>query len=536
MLTITIDHQTTTVPEGATVLEAARKLGIEIPTLCFLDDIHDFPQLQCDSSHKSTSCLVCLVKWEGRMVPACATRVLDRMIIESESEEVRALRRTALELLLSDHLGDCIAPCVFACPAKMDVPGMLRSIKNGDMQNAIRIVKERIALPAALGRVCPRPCEKACRRKNVDFPVAICELKRFAADTDLGDESMEIPPCAPPSGKRIAILGAGVSGLSAAYYLRILGHEVAVFEKNTQCGGRLRNFEEDLLPKDVLETEVDSLLALDFSVFYGTEKNWENSGFWKRIHGDFDSILIASGPLSEENAKFLGIPREQSKIRVVPGTYQVLESDDFHFANVFAIGTAVRGEKAMIVRSAADAREVSEVIDRFVRDRSVRPISPLYSVRIKKMDGEQLQQLVPNGCEAPRKEPEDAGTDEFSLEEAAEQADRCLHCDCRGREQCKLLKYAKNYETRLDKYEDTHPIALKIQRSGQVIFEPGKCIKCGICITITKASAQPLGLSFVGRGFDVKIGVPFEETLETALGKLARECCEACPTAALVLQ
>ena len=116
---ITIDDQRVEVPAGATILDAAEKLGIEIPTLCFLKGYEP-----------STSCLVCVVKDRktGRIIPSCATQVTDGMEIDNDTDEVRDMRRTALELLLSEHVGDCLAPCFFACPAHMDIPLMPFSI------------------------------------------------------------------------------------------------------------------------------------------------------------------------------------------------------------------------------------------------------------------------------------------------------------------------------------------------------------------------------------------------------------------------
>ena len=150
-----IDHREVEVPPGATVLDAARALGIDIPTLCFRDG--------CEAA---TSCLVCLVKIaeHRRLVPACATAAAEGMEVESETAEVRQFRRSALELLLSDHLGDCLAPCWFTCPAHMDIPQMLRQVAAGQLHEAIATVKRDIALPAVLGRICPAPCEKSCRR------------------------------------------------------------------------------------------------------------------------------------------------------------------------------------------------------------------------------------------------------------------------------------------------------------------------------------------------------------------------------------
>src|SRR4030042_669968 len=140
---LVIDGRDVEVPAGATVLEAARRLGLDIPTLCYLEGLP-----------AATSCMACVVKVAGRdgLVPSCATRAEDGMRVESETEEVREARRAALELLLGDHLGDCIGPCHGACPAHMDIPRMIREIARGDLRAAIATVKARIALPAVLGR------------------------------------------------------------------------------------------------------------------------------------------------------------------------------------------------------------------------------------------------------------------------------------------------------------------------------------------------------------------------------------------------
>ncbi|GAH12534.1 unnamed protein product, partial [marine sediment metagenome] len=136
-----IDNKQIEVEDGATVLDAAKKLGIEIPTLCFLE-----------GRPPQTSCMVCLVKVNGReqLVPACATKAEDGMQVESQTDQVLQARRTALELLLAEHVGDCIAPCQAACPAHMNIPLMIRQIAAGDMRGAIQTVTDHIALPAVL--------------------------------------------------------------------------------------------------------------------------------------------------------------------------------------------------------------------------------------------------------------------------------------------------------------------------------------------------------------------------------------------------
>src|SRR3972149_9175847 len=135
----------------------------------------------------NTACMCCLVRVEGRAapVPSCATIAEDGMRVACETEELHQLRRTGLELLLSDHIGDCHAPCQNACPAKMDIPNMMQHVAEGRYREAIATIKSDVAMPATLGRVCPGVCERACHRRVLDQPVAICQVKRFVDDRDL---------------------------------------------------------------------------------------------------------------------------------------------------------------------------------------------------------------------------------------------------------------------------------------------------------------------------------------------------------------
>jgi formate dehydrogenase major subunit len=139
----------------------------------------------------------------------------------------------------------------------MDIPGMIRHISAGRMKDAIATVKDRIALPAALGRICPEICEKGCRRASYDASVSICMLKRFVADADLASETPYLPPCKPSTGKKVAIVGSGPTGLAGAYYLLQEGHDCTVFDENARPGGMLRyGVTPDRLPNAVLDAEI----------------------------------------------------------------------------------------------------------------------------------------------------------------------------------------------------------------------------------------------------------------------------------------
>ena len=133
----------------------------------------------------------------------------------------------------------------------------------GRLREALVTVKADIALPAVLGRICPAPCEKVCRRGNLDGAVAICELKRIVADADLASAEPYLPPCRPASGKRVAIVGGGPAGLAAAYYLAQGGHACTIFDDTDTLGGMFgREIPAEKLPRDVLEREIAQILRL----------------------------------------------------------------------------------------------------------------------------------------------------------------------------------------------------------------------------------------------------------------------------------
>ncbi len=509
---LTIDHRTVEVPSGTTILAAAAKLGIEIPTLCYAR--------QCEPS---TSCLVCLVKigGMGRMVPSCATPAADGMVVESESDEVRDIRRSALELLLSDHLGDCVAPCSFGCPAQMDIPQMLRQISAGQMREAIVTVKADIAMPAVLGRICRAPCEKVCRRGGLDGSITICELKRIVADADLAAAEPYSPACCPPSGKRVAIVGGGPAGLAAAYYLARRGHACTIFDDNDTLGGMLgREISPERLPRHVLRDEIAQILRLGIETRLHTRVGRDLP--WEELRRQYQAVVIAAGCTAAEQALPWGVGVSGGGIAVTRRTYAT------NLPGVFAIGNALRGRGASSIRSVADGKEAAVAIDQFLADRTVVGSSPPFTTRIGKMAHDELVQLSALTASVPRAEAS-RGVDASAAAEAA----RCLHCDCRAVTTCKLRKYSAMYGADPRRFKAERRRYEQDIRHAEVLFEPGKCIDCGLCVQITAAGGEPLGLTYIGRGFDVRIGVPLGHSAAEALRKVAAECVAACPTAAI---
>jgi len=244
-ISITLDNQKYIAGSGKTILAVARENGIEIPTMCFNESV----------SH-NTSCFICVVKdvRTGRFLPSCTALAENGMILESESPEVGELRQTALNLLLSEHSGDCEAPCTLACPAHASVEEYVRAGRNQDLLEGLKIIKQRIPLPLSIGRVCPRFCEKDCRRNITDNPVAINDVKRLAADLFYDSYIEDLPEL---SGKKVGIVGAGPAGLAIAYFLRLNGIASDLYEKMPQPGGMLRyGIPEFRLPKSILNREL----------------------------------------------------------------------------------------------------------------------------------------------------------------------------------------------------------------------------------------------------------------------------------------
>lgn len=252
-VTLRIDDQEVTGYEGQTILNAAKSVDIEIPTLC------------SDARLEAMGgCRMCLVEIEGvdKLLPSCATAVAPGMVVKTQTDRLKAIRRAILEFMLSDHNAYCQPPCQMNCPTHIDIPRYLEQIVQGNYREAARIVKEVLPLPYALGLVCPRPCENVCRRKLVETEISICQCHGFAGEAVLDDPPLPFPQ-EPPTGKRVAVIGAGPAGLAAAYYLALKGHSVKVFEALPKAGGMMRyGIPEYRLPKAMLDKEMNAVWGL----------------------------------------------------------------------------------------------------------------------------------------------------------------------------------------------------------------------------------------------------------------------------------
>jgi len=675
---LTIDGRRLQVEPGTTVLDAARGIGIEIPTLCHVEGLEP-----------ASSCFLCCVQVEGQrtLSPACALRVAEGMVVTTESEDIRASRKMALELLLSDHAGDCIAPCSARCPAGLDVSSYVLELAGGRTDRAMEVIFDRLALPGTLGRVCPRLCEENCKRCDHDGDaLAIAALHRYATDRNSAASRPWLPQPAEPSGKSVAIVGAGPAGLSAAFYLRRRGHACTIVDAHPKPGGMLRyGIPAYRLPREALDDEIRVIAGLGTTFRMNTRLGRDvslaslrqehdavflalgaqrSSGlrcegealalsgleflrrlgegelpalgrrvivvgggntamdasrsavrggaevrvFYRRTRNEMPCLLEEVEGAEEESVRFeflvapvrlerqrsgrgltlvcrrmeLGPPDESGRRRPVPleGTEFAtecdtviaavgqaveldlaeaqgipvtawgLEADPITLATalrgVFAGGDAVIGAD-LAVRAVAAGRVAAGSIDQFLSGQRVTGPEEMSAIAMRPIDDLERAAIFREIEKAARVATERLELDRrlksfdeidpgLSDAQARQESVRCMTCNCRKSCDCRLRLYGTEYgidpyrfqgERRRFDQDVSHP---------EVVYEPGKCIMCDACVRIAAAAGEELGLSIVGRGFDVRVAVPFDRPLSAGLRTVARRCAEACPTGALSLR
>ena len=304
--TVEVDGRQYTGRAGQTILDICRDNGIDVPTLCYEPKLPGFG-----------ACRMCVVEVEGEDNPpiSCSRAAEPEMVVQTQTPRLREIRKTNLELIFSDHNAYCLPPCQNKCPSHIDIPGFLKANTEGNFIESARIFKRTIPFPSVLGRVCPAPCEEHCRRDEVEEAIAIRDSHRYAGDQVLKAQAMGIKApvpfeVQPKSGKRVAVIGSGPAGMSAAYYLLIAGHDVTVYEKDPAPGGMLRyGIPQYRLPKvEVLEAEYQSVTDLGGVMVTNAElgrdftiDDLQNQGF--------DAICIAIG-CYEVNT--LGVPGEDA--------------------------------------------------------------------------------------------------------------------------------------------------------------------------------------------------------------------------------
>ncbi|MDY3617709.1 NAD(P)-binding protein [Agathobaculum sp.] len=198
-------------------------------------------------------------------------------------------------------------PCVALCPAGVDIPGYISLVRAGRCDDAVRLIRKDNPFPTVCGYVCEHPCEARCRRRMMDDAVNICGIKRYACDHASPDAAP--PPSAPPTGKRVAVVGGGPGGLSAAYFLSLMGHAVEVYDQRPKLGGMLRYGIPDYrLPQEKLDADIAFILSTGIKVH--TDISIGRDISFSEIEEQYDAVYLAIGA---HNDKKLGIPGEDSE-------------------------------------------------------------------------------------------------------------------------------------------------------------------------------------------------------------------------------
>ncbi len=304
-ISLIVNGQSVQARSGQTILQIVQEQGLdEIPTLCHSPDLEPYG-----------SCFLCVVELEGRgnLAPACSTKVAPGMKVLTRSERVVASRRTALELLLSNHYADCVSPCMDACPAHVDIQGYLALVSMGLERQAVDLIREANPLPAVCGRVCVRKCELACRRADVDEPVAINHVKRYASDVP-GIYDLPVPR-APEGDATVGIVGAGPAGLTAAWFLGRAGYRSVLYEAMPKPGGMLRyGIPAYRLPDRVLDREADHICKVGAELRTGVRVGQDVS--LEQLRDEHAAVYLAVGAWA---GKPMRVPGEHDTRGVVSG-------------------------------------------------------------------------------------------------------------------------------------------------------------------------------------------------------------------------
>ena len=297
--------------------------------------------------------------------------------------------------------GSCTAnfksvPCVELCPAHVDVPGYISLVGEERYDDAIRLIRKDNPFPSVCGLVCEHPCETHCRRTIVDSPLNIRGIKRFAVD-HAGE--VPAPPRAPSSGNPVAIVGGGPSGLTAAYFLSLMGHTVTVFERKPKLGGMLRyGIPSYRLPGSYLDRDIDTILSTGVSVRVNCEVGTDVT--LEELRRDYDSLYLAIGASLH---KGLGIPGEDAK-----GVLSAIEMLDITIRSVKPDFT---GKHVVVVGGGNVAMDATRTAVRL----GAASVKCVYRRRISDMTAlpEEIEGAMAEGCEVlPLKAPVRIETDD----------------------------------------------------------------------------------------------------------------------------
>jgi formate dehydrogenase major subunit len=385
MNTVTLEINGTTIDArpGQTILEVVEEYRLDrIPTLCHSPELKPY-----------ASCFLCVVEIAGRpgLAPACATPVARGMKITTRNERIVRSRRTALELLLSNHYADCLAPCTQGCPAHVDVQGYIALANMGQYGKAVDLIRETNPLPGICGRICVRKCEVVCRRLDVDAPVGINNIKRYVTDTP---EAFDHDPRREPSrGKSVGIVGSGPAGLTAAWFLGRRGYDPVIYEALPAPGGMLRyGIPEYRLPKAGLDQEVDYICKAGAEIRCNVRVGRDVT--LDRLRSEHDAVFLAPGAMGGKGMMVKGEEQTPGVVRGVDFLLEKTEKPEPMSGTVVVIGG---GNTAVDVARTAWRLGADKVIVLYRRTRAEMPADEVEVVDMLEEGIELMELMAPVG-------------------------------------------------------------------------------------------------------------------------------------------
>ncbi len=299
-----------------------------------------------------------------------------------------------------------------------------------------------------------------------------------------------------------------------------------MFEREVRAGGRIHtDFDAALIPDWALEGEIGVLRSMGIQFEY--ERSIDDQEALHALNEEYDAVLLACGSKDETELAALGLVPGKKGVKLNPKTNQTENP------SIFAAGNLVKPDKRLL-KSATSAKDTAELMDRFLRGQKVELSAEEYDHRMGKLLEGEIEIFVEGANAIPRLEPTELDLTGFSREEAELEATRCMHCDCREKDNCKLRIYSDDYDASQKHFKgEMRATHMHVNQDAGAVYEAGKCIKCGLCVHVTQKHGEDFGFSFVGRGFDLKTTVSLGKTLKEGLEKVADEVVHACPTGAL---
>ena len=357
--------------------------------------------------------------------------------------------------------------CTATCPVHVDARGMIASIVKGDYAAAFAIFHKTVPFPGIISRICDHPCQLACKRIEVGEAIMINALEKACAD--YSDRTARKKSFISKKDKRVAVVGAGLSGLTAAYDLASKGYPVEIFEAKERIGGCIRESDEHILSQQAIDDDLSVLEILGVTIHLNSPVNTNGGILFSSIIEKFDAIYLGPGPEAVENLKVDLVLKPNGRIEIDPTTYATSHN------KVFAGGSHRYGpSRYSPISSMSDGRLAAVSIDRFLQGASLsagRDLEGSYKTKLyTSKKGIQPLQAVPMADRLKG----------YTQEEAVDEARRCLNCQCL--ECVKVCEYLAHYGSYPKRYVreiyNNDSIIMGMHQSNRMV---NTCALCSLC-------------------------------------------------------